>query len=382
MRLLKVFNKNIRSIKFHKNSFFFLENVPYKYSVQTFEEIRLYDRTFIFHIDIDNLDTKNIYPEDQIIGISSKQICFTTEGVNRNENISIYENNRLTFFKDSNNNSEENFDLIKNFYRCYPHNTDKVSESESTEIYYNPINAYVVRWNLPSDYSLFTPFEESYSLIRNKFICLYSSLSGKKLWEYDLRKYFKRTIPTYANNEPMYTIEVEKVVYNPAFNSLLLSITPNIKVSLDANTGNLLWEAENYPTSGPYYVMDQETGHTHYFTLEIGRGQATDQVFYHVMNGATGELLHSRDFTEDLQIPTTKIDQICMKPQMGAFKDNYLYFTLGDLGRLYQMNKHTYKVVKFDEQEDVYYESMPVVYKNRLFLIEDNDIKKLWVFEV
>lgn len=376
MELLKVVNKNCNlSLTFAPETFYIKE-------VQHSKE-----QFFCYEYDYHTIKpTGRIYNETNLIGIFNNIICFHTsdfwKGSEANFGINVlhdfHTGNKQESYKTN------KWILPKEFQKGY-FVTKSYHHSENMHILeaFNPFIRDTL-WQITNKNPLNVDcfWEGSFIFIQHMNVNCHSSLSGKKLWEYDLRKYFKRTIPTYANNEPMYTIEVEKVVYNPAFNSLLLSITPNIKVSLDANTGNLLWEAENYPTSGPYYVMDQETGHTHYFTLEIGRGQATDQVFYHVMDGATGELLHSRDFTEDLQIPTTKIDQICMKPQMGAFKDNYLYFTLGDLGRLYQMNKHTYKVVKFDEQEDVYYESMPVVYKNRLFLIEDNDIKKLWVFEV
>jgi len=214
----------------------------------------------------------------------------------------------------------------------------------------------------------------------SKLLC-YSSQTAEKLWDYDLSKYFNREIPTYASGDLIYKISVEKIIYNPAFQSLILSITPNIKIALQAETGELLWEAEGYPRN-TYYLLDEQTGHIHYFIREIVKGMERDRIHYHIINGETGEFLLSRDFTEDLQVPEDKVFDINPKPTLGAFKDNFLYFTMADLGRLYKMDKYKSEVIAIDEQEGIYYKSNPVIHQNRLFLTEDNDIQNLWVFEI
>lgn len=376
MELLKVVNKNCNlHITFASETFYVKE---VQYSKNQF---------FCYEYDYHTIKpTERIYYETNLIGIFNNIICFHQsdfwKGLEANSGINVlydfYTGNKQESYKTN------KWILPKEFQKGY-FVAKRYLHSENIHILeaFNPFIQDTL-WQVANKSPLNVDclWEDKFIFIQHMVTTCYSSLSGEKLWEYDLSKYFTRAVSTYANNEPMYTTKVEKVVYNPAFNSLLLFITPNIKISLDANSGVLLWEKENHPPFGGCYVLDKQTGHTHYFTLERGKGQADDQVFYHVINGATGELLHSRNFIKDLQIPESKINQIYLKPQIGAFKDNYLYFTLGDLGRLYQMDTHTHEVIKFDEQEGIYYESTPVICKNRLFLIEDNDVKKLWVFEV
>ena len=223
--------------------------------------------------------------------------------------------------------------------------------------------------------------DKFFVLLANKFQLLcHSSQTGEPLWSFDVNPYLMKDIPSQDNGEPIFDPKIEEVLYNRICNTLVVELSPDKLLALDASTGVLCWTTEIPDTI--QWVIDEKTGDI-YMTETIYNDLSSGCV-YRVIEGKTGVNLLYEDLTElfGTKYPSG-VTRHLEYHHFAGYKDDSVYLSFFGDGELYKLNKHT-GALEESYIHDRNFESQPIIYKNRLFLTDPaGEVEtKLLVFEI
>lgn len=204
---------------------------------------------------------------------------------------------------------------------------------------------------------------------KNFLISLIDITKNKICFEINISQYLVPS-PQYANGEPMYQNQVEKVLYCKKNEVIVVFLLPYKLLGINAQDGQVLWEVD-YPLNSKQMHLEEESGLL-YIVESFFTTDKANVVRCNIINTKDGKLRFERDL-DYIDIYKGKIGISSALCFGGIYKD-YLYFSFFN-GELFKLQKDTGEIIERYKHNRPFY-APPQIIGNRLFVSEDTDSKK------